>query len=596
MDKLTQQIKQRIESASDYLQTKRTQWDEYENLFLNKLDTRLTENTKSKVFDPKLATLAIERSARVMSQFPTGKVRGVSRNDEGAAKLMNLVLDRYVMPNAKAQFDLLTKFRMVDLYSNIYGNFFTFIDMDVKKNGYVGPDLWLLNIRDVFPQVGAVSLEDSDFVIVRTWQPKSYFENKANQKGYKNISKLIDALKDKNGKKENRDDDSETQRESEMYPDAKAARGAGFYEVYSMYERDRWVDYCADADMTFRDIDNPHDNGELPVVCKYSLPLLDDFMGMGDFERGKSMQKTLNSLWNLYLDAVKISIFPPVLINKDNIASKNSIKWAAAARWMGRNNINNFAQTMNLTPQGINTFNNTYQVVTAALMNQFGSTDTSISTNTDQSFGKTPQALKMQSQREASRDNADRFYVEQYLKNVFNRFTNLVAKKLPKDITVRLFGNELEELVQAYPDVAEMYDEEKGEITLGKDTFGSAVFDYEMVSGSTFSADQEAQQGNLLSILELFMKNPQLIQVLKEKEGIDIKLGEIIKKVMINSNVSDWSKILVDNSQGVNGEVEAMMKEQLLQFQQMVGTPTNVNEVPAQPIQNGNPTQSPTGY
>ena len=47
-------------------------------------------------------------------------------------------------------------------------------------------------------------------------------------------------------------------------------------------------------------MDNPHQNGELPVVCKYSIPLLTDIFGMGDFERGKSMQYTLNSLWNLY--------------------------------------------------------------------------------------------------------------------------------------------------------------------------------------------------------------------------------------------------------------------------------------------------------
>ena len=42
------------------------------------------------------------------------------------------------------------------------------------------------------------------------------------------------------------------------------------------------MDFCVDADLEFRDIKNPHDNGELPVVCKYSIPLIDDFMGMGE--------------------------------------------------------------------------------------------------------------------------------------------------------------------------------------------------------------------------------------------------------------------------------------------------------------------------
>lgn len=352
-----------------------------------------------------------------------------------------------------------------------------------------------------------------------------------------------------------------------------------------MYERDRWVDYCSDADICFRDIENPHQNGMLPVICKYSLPLLDDFMGMGDFERGKSMQKTLNSLWNLYLDAVKISIFPPVLINKDNVASKSSIKWGAAARWMGRNNINNFAQTMNLTPQGINTFNNTYQVVTAALMNQFGTTDTSVSSTTDSSFGKTPQALKMQSQRELSRDNADKFYMEQFLKELINRFVNLASKKVSGDIVIRLFDEELKELVNAYPEVADMYDERTGKLTLSKKHFGDTVFDYEMVSGTTFIQDAQEKQENLLSILKLFMESPQLLQILNEREGVDIKLGEIIKRIMINSGVSDWTKIYVDkNGNSEDMEVQEMMKVQMAELQNMIsgGQQMGVNEVPPQ--------------
>ena len=250
-----------------------------------------------------------------MAQVQTGKVVGASKNDEGDAKLKNLVLEKYVIPNANAQFDFLTKMRMVDMYSNLYGNFFTLRDWDVRKDGYVGPDVWLLNIRDVFPQVGAVSLEDSDYIITRSWRPLSYFEGLRKDKEYKNIAKIIAKLKDTAGSKDTRDAENISKRQSDQFSDEASARKAGYYEVLTQFERDRWVDFCVDADLKFRDIKNPHGDGTLPVDCKYSIPLLDDFMGMGDFERGASLQKTINSIWNLYLDGPKISIVPPTLVN-----------------------------------------------------------------------------------------------------------------------------------------------------------------------------------------------------------------------------------------------------------------------------------------
>jgi hypothetical protein len=277
--KIRDEILDRKKAAEDYLNTKRELWDEAEALFHNQLTDAQSARTKSQVFDPKLTTLTLERGYRVMSQLPVGKVRAISTNDKATSVMMNLILEKYVIPHASAQFELLTKFRMADIYSNLYGNFFALVDWDVKGNGYIGPDLWLLNIRDVFPQVGAVSIEDSDYIIVRTWKPLSYFEGLKNQKGFKNIDNIVTKLKDISGSREKRSESTDkSRREKSQYPSEVSAKDSGYFEVLTQYERDRWVDFCVDADMEFRDIDNPHDNGELPVVCKYSIPLLDDFM------------------------------------------------------------------------------------------------------------------------------------------------------------------------------------------------------------------------------------------------------------------------------------------------------------------------------
>ena len=590
MEKLRDQILSRKKVAEDSLITKRELWTEVEKLFHNQLTSSVATSTKSRVFDPKLTTLVLERGYRVMSQLPTGKVRAISTNDQATSTMMNLILDKYIVPHANAQFDFLTKLRMIDIYSNLYGNFFALVDWDIKKNGYIGPDLWLLNIRDIFPQVGAVSIEDSDYIIVRTWKPLSYFEGLSKQNGFKNVDKIITKLKGISGSKQNRSDDDKSAREKNQYPSAIAAKEAGYFEVLTQYEGDRWVDFCVDADLEFRDIKNPHENGELPVVCKYSIPLIDDFMGMGDFERGKSMQMVVNSIWNLYLDATKMSIFPPMILNKDNIAAMSSIKYGAAEKWLGRGQINNVAQPVNLSPKGIETFNNTYQVANAALLNMFGTSDTTVTSQTEAGFGKTPEALRMQGARENTRDNADRFYMEQFLKTVMTKMVNLVSKKQMGPITFRLFGDDFEKIKRTNPELEENFDIKTGKLTIDKEKTGSVVYDYEIVSGSTYAVDQQSQQQNMVMLLQLLLKSPELIQMISQ-EGYTIKMGELFKRVISNSGVQDWDKILEEKTEQEKAEAVlqddaerlAMAIEQMQMQQGPVGANMNMNQIPTPP-------------
>lgn len=577
-------ILERKEAAYNALTQKRQLWTEYEKIFHNELADSISGSTKSQVFDPKLSTMVLEREARVMAQLPTGKVRAISRNDKFGEKLMNLTLDKYVTPNANSQFDLLTKYRMTDRYSNIYGNFFGFVDWRVDKNGYVGPDYWMLNIRDVFPQVGAVSIEDSDYIIVRTWQPLSYFENLLKNKDFKNISQVITKLKNKSKVKESDDKDA---RQETDYPSDQPAKNSSYFEVLSMYERDKWTDYVTDADLVIREMDNPHDNHELPVVCKYSIPLLSDIFGMGDFERGKSMQYTLNSLWNLYLDGVKVSIFPPTLINKDYVADLNSIKWSAAAKWLvkGNGGVDQAARTMNLSPQGQNTFNNVYQIVTSSLLNMMGTTNTAVSSQVDPGFGKTPEALKQQSARENSRDNVDRFYMERFLTDVNRKFVNLLSKKMPDSVAVRMFPDDIEQLAKDFPEIEEnkMYNPKKGKLNISKKLLGDVIYDYEIVSGSTYALDQKEQQQNLLMLLDLFTKNPMLMDSLKQ-EGKEVKLDQIVNRILVNSGIQDYEKIVEDinQDQDMTQNTQALLDQQMQQFLQLTGQQQNVNQIPVQ--------------
>ena len=604
MSTLTDILTQR-QASEDYLRTKRRGWDMYEQLFHNQLADRESDKMKSKVFDPKLSTLTLERAYRVMAQMPTGKAKAISKNDLGTAELMDLIIDKYVNPNANAQFDLLTKFRMMDIYSNIYGNYFSLVDWDVKPNGYMGPDIWLLNIRDVFPQIGAVSIEDSDEIIVRTWRPLSFFERLKSTKGegFTNVSSIIDKLKNIGDKKQTRDANQTSEREKEQFPQTSVPNTNGYFEVLSRYEKDRWVDVCVDANQIFRDTNNPHDDEELPVVCKYSIPLIDDIMGMGDFERGAPMQNVINTAWNLYGDAVKMSIFPPVILNKDNMAAPSSFNYVPAAKWLARGNVGNVAQTLQLNPKGVETFNNIYGLANGSLQNLYGTTDTTITNQSGggMDFGKTPQAIQMQAQRQNTRDTADQFFMEQYLVKVYKKFVNLIGKKQSSAITMRMFAPEVQEMAINYPEIAQMYNEKTGELTIDKKHTGSTLYDWEIVSGSSFLVDQKTQQQNMVNIMNMLVfvtrKGPILSPVIDalQQEGMEIHLGQLFKQIISQSGIQDWQKILIEKTpqEMAQGIMQNHAQQLEAAMQQMMGNP--VGQVPVKPGQPQAPPVGPNG-
>ena len=91
----------RKEASYNSLTQKREYWEEYEKLFHNELNDTQSQSTKSQVFDPKLATMVLEREARVMSQLPTGKVRAMSKNDKSALDRFQIHYESHEKKNKK---------------------------------------------------------------------------------------------------------------------------------------------------------------------------------------------------------------------------------------------------------------------------------------------------------------------------------------------------------------------------------------------------------------------------------------------------------------------------------------------------------------
>jgi len=527
----------------------RTSWDDKENMLIGKISDDLTLNTaKSRIFDPRLSTVVIERVSRIAGKLPTGRAYAMSKDDIGKNKLMNLLLEKYAYKNANSQFDFLTKVRMADLYSLIYGVQFSLVDW-VDTDFYEGPDMWLIPIRDCFPQPGAVSVKESDWFQISTLKSLEWIKSREGLPGWKNIDKLVSVVKGTAGvTKSDQDSDRRTVVELDREPNVPGDKANPKLQLITEYQKDKWITFSLEHRIILREIENPHKDGKLPIVAKYAFPLMDSIYGLGEFERGKTLQFAINSLINLYMDGVKFSLYPPIQINSDGVVP-SSIKMAPAEKWLvDRPNVD--VQVTQLSPQGLNTFQATYSFLIAALMNQAGTTDTSVSRETDVSLGKTPEALKMIERRENSRDSWDRYMLEEFLSNVAEKFISLLSTKLKKPIALRLFAAEMKDLARIYPDSVELFDsmeEDKvtgrGQVTIKKSMLGTK-WDYIIDEGSTLKKDPENEQKALTSILQIALESPEL-EIALNRSGKTLDIAELFRRWLAN-NVQDWNRIIVD--------------------------------------------------
>jgi hypothetical protein len=555
---LSEELKYQFDSAEKGLSQVRDHsafpWNEREALFLGVNKDNGSESSKSKVNTQDLQNLVIDGACRVMAQFPTGKIQALSEDDRGKNVLMNLILEKYIIENANAQWDMLTKFRVWDMYSRIYGAMPALVNWRVD-NQYIGPDLYVIHPRHMRAQNGKTTIGDCDYVFVDSWLSLSWLKQR-NTGVWRNISKLAATLKEKGDSKAGQPTENLTYQEQQDTAGMDGEKG-NYAQVLlrTRYERNRWVTYAPSCDnLILRDIPNPQNNNQLPIVMKQCFPLMDRLYGLAEFERGKTLQYAMNSLVNLYLDGVKMSIFPPVVLNKSGVIP-SSLRYQPGAKWVETepNSIRRFESS----PLGLTTFQSTFQFMKAALLNMGASSDTTITKEMDPGFGRTPQALQMQGAREGARDNWDRFMMEKAIESVYNKFINLVTSQQEKPIELNLFQSEIEKIKKAYPgeNIVKIF--QSGEfgqakinknLLAGDDEKNPVKYRFYIDTGTTMKKDDAKENETVAGLMALVIKNPQIIAALEAK-GKTVDLGEMFQRVLITSGMQDWDKIIVDKVQ-----------------------------------------------
>lgn len=527
-----------LDVHDDYI----SEFDAYEAMLTSKVyDSVSKKVNRSSITDSYSATLAIERAARVMGKLPDGIVEPAFKKDAGKAVLLNILRQKWIYPNANAQRNFFEKLRLWQLYSSVYGYMPMFYDWNVSNTGYVGPDCWLWNPRNLVPQQGRASIADMDYVTSLARVGKSTLEKwlEDEEGGWdKTVLKELIELADKE-ETTSQDDKRDTKVERDR-SSSDLKKGIQIATRYEAGEEGRWISFAPEHGCkVLRDIPNPHKNGRIPFVIKYSQPLFDSFYGMGDFQRAKPLQFARDGLTNFYFAGIKTNLSPPIVVNANGVL-KHTLDMTKPQPVI-METLPNSVRRLETSTAGLSTYQAAQSQLTGSLLSLYGTQNASIpgAEALNPSQGKTPAAVNMYSNKEASRDGQERAYLESAIEELTDGFFSLVSNINTEPIPVNFFADEIETLQrQGYDDVMEMLEvNETGDMasmTIKPESLKGVEARFKISTGTTEAENRQKKVEDIINMIGVVGKYQN---ILKEDPTIKIDWSVPIKLMQELSDV-----------------------------------------------------------
>lgn len=557
-------------------------FDAYEAMLIGQVYDSVSKSVNSSsITDSYAATLAIERAARVLGKLPDGTVEAMAKKDGGKAMFMDIIRQKWIYPNANSQRSFEEKLRLWQLYSSVYGYMPMFYDWNVSSTGYVGPDCWLWNPRNLIPQQGRVSIEDMDYVTALSWVGKrtiKMWQGMDKEAGWDKdaLEKLLEAAENKT-EQPNSDRDSLIARNRNK---SSMKKGVCIATRYEAGEDGEWITFAPEHScIVLRRIKNPHKNGRIPFVIKYSQPLFDNFYGMGDFQRAKPLQFARDGLTNYYFSGLKMNLIPPIIANSNGVL-KHTMDYRAGGVMF--ETIPNSIRRMETSTAGLSTYQAAQSQLTGSLLSLYGTQNASIpgAEALNPSQGKTPGAIDMYSEKEATRDGMERANLEAAIEKLTDGFFSLIANIGTEDIPVNLFSEDIDEIVkQGYEDILEMVqpsaDGNSGVLVINPESLRNSEYRFNIAPGSTAAVSKMKQIEGVNNFLGTLAKFQNL---LKEDPSVKVEYSKIFKLLETLSGVKGLEDIITI----IPPEVLAAQQQQQMMMQAQANAQAQAQAMPPQ--------------
>jgi hypothetical protein len=367
----------------------------------------------SLMFDPRPWTVILEKSARLIGSKPKGRLVPREGGDALGAYINNELLSYQWDDNSRLNESMIQK----------YGASFGLTKWKYCRRGkavfYDGPDFIPCNPRDVLANPSYSNI--NKWFQYREWVTlkELEYENDIAHVApiYKNLDKLREALREDAKQKGDR-------RSTSYQSQVKKLKGLEDYlgqdevfpvvELVTEYRPDRWITFSPRHGVVVRDIPNPYNHGEIPVVSLRYYPLPDDLYGVSEFEPVAKQIRAINAHVSAYSDKMALKLRPPIHVNPTNVRM-HSIEWNPEAKWL-MNNPNADVQVMKMDYGDDGAFQSIYSVLTSSLLNAWGETSQGTS-NVDPFEGeKTATEVRDSAFTRNVRDNMNQIFLSEALK------------------------------------------------------------------------------------------------------------------------------------------------------------------------------------
>lgn len=504
-------------------------WDDREAMFYGRYTNsakseKATKDPESYYSTGELTSLILDSACRIMAQMPTGKFTTFKDNDLSKVIAANLVFHEYILPNANAGGDFFTKMRQVNVYSKIYGTMPVFIDYIVGEK-YTGPDMVMVHPRRCYPQPGKYSINDMDYFFVDTFVSEKWLEARCKSNPGVWKEEIIKDIKPTQIEQTSLTSEEKNQiKNHNQIVLRNYFNSKGDWIIYEpntkkvlVSEKDYWPG--------------------IPMVEKLTIPVLDRFWCLSDMERGETPQKSIDTLARKYFASLDKSIDPTTIMDPEMMVM-SSVN-VENKFWFAKDGHVDKVRILENSPQGMSTFQSTYNIMKANLLSLGASTDTSVSSGVDVGFGRTPQALKMQGEREGARDSWDRYMQEKFFERVADMMMAVASKREMTDVKIPSIQQALENVKNAYPD-SDLDIFSNGIVS--KELLQDLSIRYQVDPGSSTKRGDASEK--MMNLLNMISKNKE-IQASIAESGKKINWGEAIKRMAIENGVQDWDRIVV---------------------------------------------------
>lgn len=395
------------------------------------------------LFDPRIFTFITEKTSRLISSKPKGRLTPREGADVLKAKIVNALLD-YQWDLANHGGSMISKYAQMDMNARKYGASFALVKWRYETDGkdkcvFDGPDLTLINNRDFAHDLSATAIENCNWVQVRSYTTLKELErvNDASRGKpiYKNLDRLQDVINDSSptsgGDHSSTNWISRNRTISKLETDP-VGKDAAFpvIEIVTEYRRDRWITFAPKHGVILRDIPNPYENNEIPVVMLRYYAIDDDLYGLSEIEPVKSLQKAINALLSEYVDEINQNLYSPIAISPS--VRQHTLEWGKGARWIMQNPMTDF-RIVEGKANAAAYFNQTYSVLVAAMMNALGESSLGISNIQPMQNDKTATEVKALTLQRNARDNYNQIFLSEMIKRQYMLWHSMNQKMLFTD-------------------------------------------------------------------------------------------------------------------------------------------------------------------